>query len=262
MKGMQARVVDPSTGAVLPQGAGPEGSAGNGAVPPASAGEVETPCFMPVGTKATVKALAPRELTELGARIVLANTYHLHERPGERLVACSNPILAERRGRKREELLQATEAQFQRIAQEVARLGHRLQPFRRHAVDQRVAQPGLAKHGGHGGGVAGELKRAACHLPGQSHQRVEQGGLAGAHAPEDRQVQVAVLDLVEHRLHRIVVVNQGLTYTGGKTRVVHKLTQAFARETQVIAALRLIVSASFLPGPSWQCGERPLPDAH
>jgi queuine tRNA-ribosyltransferase len=50
-------------------------------------GEVETPCFMPVGTKATVKAVAPRELVELGARIVLANTYHLYLRPGTALVA-------------------------------------------------------------------------------------------------------------------------------------------------------------------------------
>jgi queuine tRNA-ribosyltransferase len=50
-------------------------------------GEVETPCFMPVGTKGTVKAVAPRELAELGARIVLANTYHLYLRPGAELVA-------------------------------------------------------------------------------------------------------------------------------------------------------------------------------
>ena len=50
-------------------------------------GEVETPCFMPVGTKATVKAVAPRELAELGVRIVLANTYHLYLRPGIELVA-------------------------------------------------------------------------------------------------------------------------------------------------------------------------------
>ena len=37
-------------------------------------GVVETPCFMPVGTKATVKAVSPRELDELGAQVVLANT--------------------------------------------------------------------------------------------------------------------------------------------------------------------------------------------
>ena len=50
-------------------------------------GEVETPCFMPVGTKATVKAVLPRDLAELGARIVLANTYHLYLRPGVETVA-------------------------------------------------------------------------------------------------------------------------------------------------------------------------------
>ena len=50
-------------------------------------GEVETPCFMPVGTKATVKALAPRLLNELGVRIVLANAYHLFFRPGTEVVA-------------------------------------------------------------------------------------------------------------------------------------------------------------------------------
>jgi queuine tRNA-ribosyltransferase len=50
-------------------------------------GVVETPCFMPVGTKATVKAVSPRELGELGAQVVLANTYHLFFRPGTEIVA-------------------------------------------------------------------------------------------------------------------------------------------------------------------------------
>jgi queuine tRNA-ribosyltransferase len=50
-------------------------------------GEVETPCFMPVGTKGTVKAVLPRDLAELGARIVLANTYHLYFRPGVATIA-------------------------------------------------------------------------------------------------------------------------------------------------------------------------------
>lgn len=45
-------------------------------------GEVETPVFMPVGTQASVKALDPRELQEMGTRIILGNTYHLHIRPG------------------------------------------------------------------------------------------------------------------------------------------------------------------------------------
>jgi len=51
-------------------------------------GTVETPCFMPVGTLADVKLLEPRDLHELGATMVLANTYHLWLRPGrETLVA-------------------------------------------------------------------------------------------------------------------------------------------------------------------------------
>jgi queuine tRNA-ribosyltransferase len=50
-------------------------------------GSVETPCFMPVGTKGTVKAVLPRDLADLGARIVLANTYHLYFRPGVETVA-------------------------------------------------------------------------------------------------------------------------------------------------------------------------------
>jgi queuine tRNA-ribosyltransferase len=49
-------------------------------------GDVPTPAFMPVGTKGSVKAVAPDELRELGASIVLANTYHLHFRPGDDLI--------------------------------------------------------------------------------------------------------------------------------------------------------------------------------
>ena len=52
-----------------------------------SHGVLETPVFMPVGTKATVKALDPRELVEAGVQIVLGNTYHLHFRPGSALIA-------------------------------------------------------------------------------------------------------------------------------------------------------------------------------
>ncbi len=49
-------------------------------------GEIQTPIFMPVGTQATVKAMTPREMEEVGAQILLSNTYHLHLRPGEDLV--------------------------------------------------------------------------------------------------------------------------------------------------------------------------------
>jgi queuine tRNA-ribosyltransferase len=50
-------------------------------------GEVPTPAFMPVGTKATVKTVDPDELRGLGATIVLANTYHLNFRPGPETIA-------------------------------------------------------------------------------------------------------------------------------------------------------------------------------
>lgn len=49
-------------------------------------GPIATPAFIPVGTKATVKALTPEELTSLGAEAVLANTYHLYLQPGSSLI--------------------------------------------------------------------------------------------------------------------------------------------------------------------------------
>ena len=71
-------------------------------------GAVETPCFMPVGTAATVKGLTPSELCEAHTQIVLANTYHLWLRPGRdaievagglhRFMAWSAPILTDSGG--------------------------------------------------------------------------------------------------------------------------------------------------------------------
>jgi queuine tRNA-ribosyltransferase len=49
-------------------------------------GKIETPAFMPVGTSATIKALTHEALEELGASIILANTYHLYLRPGHELI--------------------------------------------------------------------------------------------------------------------------------------------------------------------------------
>lgn len=49
-------------------------------------GVIETPVFMPVGTKATVKSLAPEEVKDLGSQIILSNTYHLYLRPGHELI--------------------------------------------------------------------------------------------------------------------------------------------------------------------------------
>jgi queuine tRNA-ribosyltransferase len=71
-------------------------------------GDVETPCFMPVGTAATVKGITPAELSEAQTQIVLANTYHLWLRPGletieragglHRFMAWDGPILTDSGG--------------------------------------------------------------------------------------------------------------------------------------------------------------------
>jgi len=71
-------------------------------------GVIETPAYMPVGTQATVKALDPRELVEMGAQIILGNTYHLYIRPGldilraagglHRFMAWPRPILTDSGG--------------------------------------------------------------------------------------------------------------------------------------------------------------------
>ncbi|UCH11668.1 MAG: tRNA guanosine(34) transglycosylase Tgt [Fidelibacterota bacterium] len=50
-------------------------------------GTVDTPCFMPIGTHGAVKTLAPGEVRDLGAQMILSNTYHLYLRPGTELIA-------------------------------------------------------------------------------------------------------------------------------------------------------------------------------
>jgi hypothetical protein len=49
-------------------------------------GDVRTPVFMPVGTKAAVKTVDPDELKRIGAQLILGNTYHLHFRPGDDVI--------------------------------------------------------------------------------------------------------------------------------------------------------------------------------
>lgn len=49
-------------------------------------GDILTPVYMPVGTRATVKGVLPRDLKEAGSQIILSNTYHLYLRPGDELV--------------------------------------------------------------------------------------------------------------------------------------------------------------------------------
>ena len=55
-------------------------------------GAIETPVFMPVATYGAVRGVAPAELAELGAQLLLANTFHLHERPGEAIVAAQGGL--------------------------------------------------------------------------------------------------------------------------------------------------------------------------
>jgi queuine tRNA-ribosyltransferase len=55
-------------------------------------GEIPTPVFMPVGTQGTVKALEQRELTQMGARLILANTYHLYLRPGDNILLSAGGV--------------------------------------------------------------------------------------------------------------------------------------------------------------------------
>ncbi|HEY0232877.1 MAG TPA: tRNA-guanine transglycosylase, partial [Dokdonella sp.] len=50
-------------------------------------GTIETPAFMPVGTYGSVKAMAPRDLEDVGAEIILGNTFHLFLRPGLEVIA-------------------------------------------------------------------------------------------------------------------------------------------------------------------------------
>lgn len=57
-----------------------------------SHGIIETPVFMPVGTMATVKFLTPQQIKDVGSQIILSNTYHLHLRPGEEIVAKAGGI--------------------------------------------------------------------------------------------------------------------------------------------------------------------------
>lgn len=55
-------------------------------------GDIETPIYMPVGTQATVKAVLPEQLKELGAQIILSNTYHLYLRPGDEIVKAAGGL--------------------------------------------------------------------------------------------------------------------------------------------------------------------------
>jgi queuine tRNA-ribosyltransferase len=71
----------------IKNGLGRPACAGRAGVIKTAHGEIYTPAFVPVGTKASVKALTPEQVKDLGAEVVLANTYHLYLQPGDELVA-------------------------------------------------------------------------------------------------------------------------------------------------------------------------------
>src|SRR3989344_5986084 len=64
-----------------------ENSLGRAGILETPHGFIQTPAFVPVGTKASVKALTPEQVLELGAEVVLANTYHLYLQPGDEIIA-------------------------------------------------------------------------------------------------------------------------------------------------------------------------------
>ncbi len=70
----------------------PRGRLGRAATLATPHGIIETPAFVAVGTKATIKALSPEQVKELGAQVVLANTYHLYLEPGEEVVKKSGGL--------------------------------------------------------------------------------------------------------------------------------------------------------------------------
>ena len=69
-------------------GDGPDGRPGLGraGVITTPHGQIRTPAFTPVGTKATVKAVLPEAMREIGAQVILANAYHLYLQPGADVV--------------------------------------------------------------------------------------------------------------------------------------------------------------------------------
>ena len=65
---------------------GPPAGGGRAGILETPHGVIETPAFVSVGTKATVKALTPEQIKDCGAQVVLANTYHLYLEPGDERV--------------------------------------------------------------------------------------------------------------------------------------------------------------------------------
>ncbi len=94
-------------------------------------------------------------------------------------------------------------------------------------------------------------------------QRVQQRRLAGTHTAECGQVNMAVLELLQHGLHGVVVLRQRLPYAWGKAIVVDQFAQTLAGKVEVVFTTLLVSRRPlFLPGPAWQCVQRPLQYVH
>ncbi len=108
-------------------------------------GTVETPVFMPVGTQGTVRALSPNDLRAGGATLVLANTYHLHVRPGEqtierlgrlhRFMAWDRPLLTDSGGFQVFSL-----AGFRRVSEEGVEFQSHVDGSRRMLTPERATE--------------------------------------------------------------------------------------------------------------------------
>ena len=124
-----------------------------------SRGVIETPVFMPVGTYATVKTLTPEDLQDIGAGIILSNTYHLYLRPGVETIAAlgglhrfmhwDGPILTDSGGFQIFSL--APFPHHERGGRDLPVASGRLQPF---------------PHPGDGGGPPGGVGGGHHDLPG------------------------------------------------------------------------------------------------
>ncbi len=76
-------------------------------------------------------------------------------------------------------------------------------------------------------------------------------------------MQMSMVQFVEHGLNRLVVVRQRFSNAVRETDVIDQVAQALARKTQVPRTFVVdCFSRFFRPAPIWQCGERPLPNAH
>jgi len=96
-------------------------------------------------------------------------------------------------------------------------------------------------------------------------QRIQQRGLAGADATESRDVQMAMLQFVQHSFDRSIIMDQGLANAGRQSRILDQVTKAFLGErkvpgTTVILLTRLRLFAG--PGPIWPLAEHPFQYVH